>query len=263
MVDKGTSFKFGKEFYEKDESYLKLIDDPSKYQDWFSDYTNAIFSNSHISDKILELGSGTGISGSLIIKKRKNFTGSDFSKTFVKLAQKRNGKKFIQIDATKIPFKDSSFDLVCSADLIEHIPNLSKALDEMERVLKRNGTLVIQFPNLFSNVFSFNYQKSVKTILRKFKHLFIDFFNPQLRTIKKYSYALDVYEADKDAYNLLSPTWVKKELLERGYKIIELNSYSYPFKSNLLIGLTLSILRIIPIIKYAGGRVILIAKKVK
>lgn len=260
-MNKETNFKFDKNFYEKNEDYLNLIDDPSKYKDWFSDYTRAIFSNSSSSDKILELGSGTGISGSLILKKRKNLTGSDFSKTFVNIARKRNGNNFLQIDATKIPFKDNSFNLVCSADLIEHIPDLKKALDEMGRVLKKEGHLVIQFPNLFSNLFSFNYKKGPKNIFRKIKHLFMDFFSPQLRTIKKYDYALDVYEADKDAYNLLSPIWVKKDLISRGYDIKKLDCYSYPFKSNFFIDSVLNVLRIIPIIKYAGGRVILIAKK--
>ncbi len=256
-----SNFKFGRSFYEKDKDYLNLIDDPSKKKDWFSDYLKAIFGNSKEKDKILELGSGTGISGSFIMKKRKNFTGSDFSSTFVRLANKRNGNKFIRLDATKIPFKNKSFDLICSADLIEHIPNLKSAIDEMGRVLNEKGVLVIQFPNLFCNVFSFNYQKSAKNILRKIKHLFIEFFKPDLRTIKKYAYALDVYEADKDAYNLLSPIWVKNELVSRGYEIKELNSYSYPFKSNILIDMILKSLRLLPIVKYAGGRVIIVAQK--
>ncbi len=48
--------------------------------------------------------------------------------------------------ASKFPFKDSYFDLVCSFEVLEHLENDKKILSEMVRVLAPNGTVIISFP---------------------------------------------------------------------------------------------------------------------
>jgi len=50
------------------------------------------------------------------------------------------------MDATNLDFPDNSFDKVYSLHTIEHIPDLKKALAEMERVLKPGGRLVLTYP---------------------------------------------------------------------------------------------------------------------
>ena len=51
--------------------------------------------------------------------------------------------KFIEADATQLPFGDGEFDLVLSVDALHHIPNRNKAFDEMNRVLESNGFYVL------------------------------------------------------------------------------------------------------------------------
>lgn len=51
------------------------------------------------------------------------------------------------MDAQRMEFPDNCFDLVYSFHALEHIPNPSKALSEMNRVLKPGGCFAIGTPN--------------------------------------------------------------------------------------------------------------------
>jgi SAM-dependent methyltransferase len=53
----------------------------------------------------------------------------------------------------RLPFKDSAFEGVNLAEVIEHIENQPRLIREMGRVLKENGIAVISTPNVL-NVFS-------------------------------------------------------------------------------------------------------------
>lgn len=59
------------------------------------------------------------------------------------------GKDFtlLEGDAQELPFPDNSFDLVTCQTVLIHVPNPSKAIKEMKRVLKPGGTLLCVEPN--------------------------------------------------------------------------------------------------------------------
>ena len=46
-----------------------------------------------------------------------------------------------------LPFGDESFDLVCSAGVIEYLPNIERALQELQRVLRPGGLLILSTTN--------------------------------------------------------------------------------------------------------------------
>ena len=56
---------------------------------------------------------------------------------------------FCKADATKLPFKDNSFDTIFNSEMIEHLypQDSKKMLDEFFRVLKPGGKLIITTPN--------------------------------------------------------------------------------------------------------------------
>ena len=56
--------------------------------------------------------------------------------------------KYPEIDAQDMPFSDSSFDIIIHSDILEHIPNPDKAINEFFRILKPNGYCVFTVPML-------------------------------------------------------------------------------------------------------------------
>jgi len=48
----------------------------------------------------------------------------------------------VETDAENLPFPDESFDLVLGHAVLHHIPDIDRAMEELERVLRPGGTLV-------------------------------------------------------------------------------------------------------------------------
>lgn len=51
-------------------------------------------------------------------------------------------------DAADLPFKDGSIDMIIFKNVLEHVPNPNRVLSEIERVLKKGGTLYVKIPFL-------------------------------------------------------------------------------------------------------------------
>lgn len=55
-------------------------------------------------------------------------------------------KRIAYADATRLPFEDKTFDMVIANHILEHIPEDHLAMKEMHRVLKDDGTAILQVP---------------------------------------------------------------------------------------------------------------------
>lgn len=60
----------------------------------------------------------------------------------------RKGFDFVVANANRLPFKDHLFDTVSALELIEHLFNPNKFLEEARRILKKEGVLVSSTPNI-------------------------------------------------------------------------------------------------------------------
>ncbi len=97
--------------------------------------------------RVLELGCGPGMlwqRNSERIPSNCAITLSDFSAGMVQEAQHNlpvDDKRFTfqVIDAQAIPFDDNTFDCVIANHMLYHVPDLSRALAEMRRVLRPDG----------------------------------------------------------------------------------------------------------------------------
>jgi len=98
--------------------------------------------------KILDIGCGVGIFLKEFEKytKKENIFGVEIDKEKIKIA---SGKELnvIESPAEDLPFKDNFFDIVWCHEVIEHVDDDRKCFEEMVRVLKRGGFLVIFAPN--------------------------------------------------------------------------------------------------------------------
>ena len=49
-------------------------------------------------------------------------------------------------DITNIPVEDASFDVVLCTEVLEHVPDPVKAIEEMVRICKKNGEIILTAP---------------------------------------------------------------------------------------------------------------------
>ena len=109
----------------------------------------AIEAAERIGGRILEVGVGTGIS--LPDYARTNrLVGVDYSEPMLRKAHQRMVSERLThvdglavMDATRLGFPDSSFDVVVGQYLITAVPDPEGTLDEFARVLKPGGEIVL------------------------------------------------------------------------------------------------------------------------
>jgi 2-polyprenyl-3-methyl-5-hydroxy-6-metoxy-1,4-benzoquinol methylase len=61
-------------------------------------------------------------------------------------------RRLLHYDGKSLPFCDDSFDVVTMFDVIEHVPQSDIYLCEVQRILKPNGLLIFQTPNVITNL---------------------------------------------------------------------------------------------------------------
>lgn len=100
--------------------------------------------------RLLDIGCGDGYFTSLIKENSSlDVYGVDILEKYSSKL-KENGIKFQRIDFNKesLPFKNKFFDFVVAEEVIEHIFDNERMLEEIKRVLKPKGTFICSVPNV-------------------------------------------------------------------------------------------------------------------
>lgn len=98
--------------------------------------------------KILEIGCGDA--GCIYFLKQQGFEvyGAEYSESAIQRAAS-NELQVVKFDASQdvLPFANASFDIVICLETYEHLRNPQHCTEEILRVLKMNGQLVVSVPN--------------------------------------------------------------------------------------------------------------------
>src|SRR5690554_661537 len=128
-----------------------------------------------------------------LLKKNKHITyfSTDYEDEFI--ADHR-------YDITDIPLKEDFFDVIICYHILEHIEDDKKAIAELYRVLKPNGSCVIQTPFKEGDIYEDYSIKSHKERLKAF--------------------------GQEDHVRVYSVEGLKKRLMESGFENIEIKTFS-------------------------------------
>ncbi|GAC1444822.1 MAG: hypothetical protein NVSMB52_04590 [Chloroflexota bacterium] len=97
--------------------------------------------------RVLDLGCAFGFGTRMLTARFATF-GHDLSKDYIERAKRSVPNAiFTQGPAHKIPYPDGYFDAVLLLDVLEHVPDELQVLDEISRVLRVGGQLVLSVPN--------------------------------------------------------------------------------------------------------------------
>ena len=92
-----------------------------------------------LSGDILDFGGGSKPYQNLF-KNSKNYFSIEV------LGNKENLRSDIYYDGSKLPFADNAFDSILCTEVFEHVEKLDDVLDELYRVLKPGGRMIVTTP---------------------------------------------------------------------------------------------------------------------
>ena len=98
-------------------------------------------------DTVLECACGTGLLSTVIAEKCRHLTATDFAPKMLQRAEKNcaafDNVLFRQANILSLDFPDDTFDKVVAGNVIHLLDEPMKALNELNRVCKAGGMLII------------------------------------------------------------------------------------------------------------------------
>lgn len=180
-----------------------------------------LFMREHKLKSLLDVGCGTGRMVKYFCDLGFNALGCDIYDGALKAARKINKKNtIIKASATKLPFKNNSFDMITAISVIEHLKpkEAEKFLIETKRVLKPNGSIFLVTPNYATPIrllqgkkwfaysdpthINFYTPKSLSALLKSF-----GFINTKSRFKVKYG---PTFYSDFSPFFGKLPSWTKR-----------------------------------------------------
>ena len=165
-----------KNFYNKNQDFVISPFNPFGVISDFGKEVLDKYINELNNKKILDIGCGHGHLLKYLSGRGAKTYGVDISDVALKVAGHNSPKsKLVTGEGGKLPFNDNFFDYIICIETAEHFLNIQKAFNEMYRVIKKGGVLILSNPNYF------NTAGILKLLLEKFnfypKNTFAPFSN--------------------------------------------------------------------------------------
>ena len=104
----------------------------------------------NVCDLILDIGTELGAYPSNLACRSDSYVGLDINESYLSAAKTScscGNVEFIRMSADHLGLRDSACNVVLLVEVIEHLVNDDGALDEIRRVLKPGGMLILTAPN--------------------------------------------------------------------------------------------------------------------
>ena len=101
--------------------------------------------------RVLDIGCGEGYGAARLATDATSVAATDVAPDAVAhAAAKYTGDRiaFLVSDGTRLPFRDATFDVVCSLQVIEHFTGTDEHLADVARVMKPGGMYYVTTPNI-------------------------------------------------------------------------------------------------------------------
>lgn len=97
---------------------------------------------------LLDAGGGTGRISQHLVKHAKQVVVLDSSIKMLTQALSKNGLRAVGSEIEYLPFSDASFERVTMVDALHHVAEQKRSLQEIWRVLKPGGLLIVEEPDI-------------------------------------------------------------------------------------------------------------------
>jgi tRNA (uracil-5-)-methyltransferase TRM9 len=182
--------------------------------EWITDFINTYVKNGSNSlecdgdnqTKVLDIGCGGGRNIKTYQTNKIKITGIDNSSEFIRLC--REDKLDVTLsDMTAIPFPDEYFDNILSIASFHHLTNKTdriKSLQEMARILKPNGTMIM-------SVWSKNQPEKTKRKFDDWGDTLVPWKNLKKEVFQRYYYIFKIDEITElfleNGFSIISYSW--------------------------------------------------------
>lgn len=134
-------------FFDELEFDHRFVAEPTHY--WFRARRELLLDvlQKHVppASRVLEVGCGCGYTSRSLAEAGYDMWSADLSENALSYSVKNGLRQLCRVSITDLPFKDE-FDAVVSFDVVEHIPDHQRAVEQLRDALVPGGTLIITVP---------------------------------------------------------------------------------------------------------------------
>ena len=151
-------------------------------------------------DRVLDLGGGTGRVARFFVGSVASVTVADPSEKMLAQCKRKQGLACVLAEAEHLPFADASFEKVIIVDAFHHFANHERVIAEVRRVLAPDGAAILE---------EFNPETLAGKIGERIERLFgmsaVHYFAPRdLATLwQRHGFSTDIRDGEKKVYYLI------------------------------------------------------------